>query len=210
MGGEKDSKFSGECDRKEFFLMSGRMALRGVSSLWNALTPLRNASSEKTFSAKTDRGSWLRPRGSLKEKDFLTACTRCRDSVKACPPLVLRPLGPEWGTRIEGTPSLWPKEGPCLMCKGFPCIASCPEGALLLPKAEETPRLGMAFVNEHLCILKDDQPCRECEKSCPPAYLAIRADAMTKRAIVDEKTCVGCGICVQICPTQAIGIRAIG
>lgn len=205
---EKDSDLSGPCTRREFFSRSKTLTIQAASSFWNAVSPLNEDSSQKTFSAKIKPGSWIRPPGSLKEEKFLNACTRCGDCLKACPPLVLRPLGPEWGDRLEGTPSLFPKEGPCLMCEGFPCIASCPEGALLMPQDGMIPRLGRAVVNESVCVLKDEQPCRECEKSCPTAYSAIRADGIVKRAIVDDKTCIGCGLCVQICPVQAIEIRA--
>lgn len=44
--------------------------------------------------------------------------------------------------------------------------------------------------------------CKLCLKSgCPALYL----DRTTKKAAIDPLQCVGCGVCEQICPKQAIG-----
>ncbi len=196
-----------EITRREFFSHSGRKALDLARSFLDALREVRGKKEEKNFlgDAKSD---WIRPPGALEEKSFLEVCTRCGDCLKACPPLVLRALGPEWGDDKEGTPALWPRQGACLMCVDFPCITSCPEGALLR-EGEKIPRLGTAFVDESCCILKDNQPCRECEKACPKEFKSVFVDQAVNKVSIDVKTCVGCGLCAEICPAQAIGIKIV-
>ncbi len=196
-----------EITRREFFSYSGQKALDLARSVFSALQEARGEKDEKKFLGDA-KSEWLRPPGALQEKSFLKACTRCGDCLKACPPLVLRALGPEWGDDKEGTPALWPREGACVMCEDFPCITSCPTGALRREKGE-IPRLGTAFVDESRCILKDNQPCRECENACPKEFKSVFVDSVVNKVSIDVKTCVGCGLCAEICPAQAIGIKIV-
>ena len=44
--------------------------------------------------------------------------------------------------------------------------------------------------------------CKLCLKTgCPALYI----DRETKKAGIDSLQCVGCGVCEQVCPKQAIG-----
>ncbi len=196
-----------EYTRREFFSYSGQKALEIARAALEALREARGKKDEKKFLGETKK-EWARPPGALEEKSFLEKCTRCGECLKACPPLVLRALGPEWGENLEGTPSLWPRERACLMCEDFPCVASCPEGALSR-EPNQIPRLGLAVVDENRCVLKDHQPCRECEKACPKEFQSVFVDLTVKRVFIDVKTCVGCGLCAEICPAQAIGIKIV-
>ncbi len=72
---------------------------------------------------------FARPPRALPEADFLEACTRCGDCVRACEPLALRKAGPEMG-HLHETPIIVPSENPCTLCNGLSCVAACPTGAL--------------------------------------------------------------------------------
>lgn len=52
-------------------------------------------------------------------------------------------------------------------------------------------------INPDICII-----CRLCEQTCD--WKAIQFDTTTKRMIVNELNCVGCGTCAGACPTGAI------
>lgn len=150
---------------------------------------------------------YVRPPGAIAEKEFLKKCTQCDDCIKACPHFVIRKAGHELGKVMNGTPILIPSENPCLMCDGFPCIASCKTGALL-PFPENTfPRIGTAVVQEDRCYLAQGQPCDYCTKHCPEKPKAILSMTIGSVASVEASACTGCGSCAQICPANAIWIQ---
>ena len=45
-------------------------------------------------------------------------------------------------------------------------------------------------------------PCNPCEKNCPAGAITI-GDDISRRPVVDEARCIGCGRCVAMCPGQA-------
>lgn len=145
----------------------------------------------------------LRPPGALPEAEFREACTACDDCVAACPKLAIRKAGPE--TRLgAGTPVIIPDEQACHWCEDFPCITACVEGALLRTEAPPAP-IGLARIDQAACYAWAGQPCDYCLLRCPEKGVAIFADDQ-RRPVVDPKTCLGCGICMDRCPTDAITI----
>lgn len=61
------------------------------------------------------------------ERAFKTLCTGCDCCMAACPINVL--MIEDMENRL---PVLFPDEGACIHCEGYPCIESCPTGALSL------------------------------------------------------------------------------
>jgi ferredoxin-type protein NapG len=156
--------------------------------------------------AAVKRPPWVRPPGALAEKEFLEACTRCDDCIKACPPMVIRKAGAELGS-IGETPIILPQENPCEMCDGWPCIAACEPGALRMPKPGVLVQIGMISVTEEACYLAQKQPCDYCQVHCPEKPKAILAETPGKPPRVRLDICTGCGKCAQICPANALHIE---
>jgi Fe-S-cluster-containing hydrogenase component 2 len=46
-------------------------------------------------------------------------------------------------------------------------------------------------------------PCNPCETACKFGAICI-GDPITNLPILDENTCIGCGLCIAACPGQAI------
>lgn len=161
----------------------------------------------------------LRPPGALEEFAFLTACTRCDACLLACPQgAILRATG---SARLAlGTPYIAPRAMPCFLCAELPCIAACPEGALLWPGpngqgAPPAVRMGKAVVNMERCLNGATQEaslqeCRTCLERCPYPGEAIRmiegAAGTPPRPEVDAEFCTGCGLCEFGCPAPDAAI----
>lgn len=149
----------------------------------------------------------LRPPGALPEAEFRATCTACDDCVAACPKHAIRKAGPEtgWGA---GTPVIVPEEQACWWCEDFPCIAACEPGALLR-RDGSVPPIGLAVIDRGACYAWQGQPCEYCLLRCPVEGKAISADD-ARRPVIDDAACVGCGVCMDRCPPDAIRIAPAG
>ncbi|ABL78337.1 4Fe-4S binding protein [Thermofilum pendens] len=67
----------------------------------------------------------------------------------------------------------------------------------LVPPRERLIR-GAVAVTE--CI--EEIPCNVCESACP--VKAIRVEGLRGRPRIDWDRCTGCGVCVGVCPGQAM------
>jgi MauM/NapG family ferredoxin protein len=170
----------------------------------------------------------LRPPGALNELAFLTECTRCDKCIQACPQGALRRAPASAGLAM-GTPYIVPREMPCFLCGHLPCVAACPDGALLWPKARaedgtETDgpaaaRMGVARIKKARCLTFEapDRPaerCRACVDRCPypgkAITLRICDESRIAHPVVLEDGCTGCGLCEFTCPAPHPGIIVKG
>lgn len=135
----------------------------------------------------------LRPPGAIRESEFLAACTRCGDCLRACQPGAIR-LAPEPLRGAAGTPVIDPLVAPCLLCEELPCIRACEPGAL---RPEAPAQLGTALVQLHDCLNRLGSECSVCSERCPvPGAIQILAGVPS----VDASLCTGCGMCQHACP----------
>ncbi len=134
----------------------------------------------------------LRPPRARSEERFLALCSRCGACIQACPYGALLPAPPD-DPAGQDTPLIDPLERGCEVCANTPCVAACPTGAL---HPDLPLRMGTARITGH-CLNLHDRPCRECYQQCPVPG-AIELIDGTARVV--PTTCVGCGICSQVCP----------
>ncbi len=153
----------------------------------------------------------LRPPGAVAEKRFMALCIRCNRCLEVCPYGSIKRdgLGP-----TIGTPYILPEAKGCYLCMA--CCRLCPTGALdrhLLDP--EKVVIGKAKIDPGICysqlfLDRDRLPqdagnkigalCNTCYNVCPLPDKAIRLEKNLFPVILDG--CVGCGICVERCPTR--------
>ncbi|MGQ9524543.1 MAG: 4Fe-4S binding protein [Armatimonadota bacterium] len=180
------------------------------------------------FTAKTnarahpDASRALRPPGALPEKEFLAACTRCGECMRACITNGLQPALLETGLEGIWTPILVPKIGPCAE-KCTACGQVCPTDAIrpfTIEDKKKRLKLGLANVDKNLCIAwNEGKDCIVCAEVC--AYQAVIFKDVydpvlqKKKRVptVDTKLCTGCGLCEHHCPVvpnRAIIVYTVG
>lgn len=147
---------------------------------------------------------FLRPPGALKEIDFLSRCIRCGKCVQVCPYRSIKIASLMDGLTNMGTPFIKAREIPCYLCMKCPPV--CPSGALNRNLREKKDvKMGIAVINKKECLAWQETLCRSCYQSCPIFDEAIKMDEKL-RPVVDEKKCVGCGICENVCPVEPTAI----
>jgi ferredoxin-type protein NapG len=157
------------------------------------------------------RENRLRPPGAVEEERFMALCIRCNRCLEVCPYGSIRRAG--WGLTI-GTPLVLPETKACYLCMA--CTGLCPTGALDSRLADpEQVRMGKAKIDSNLCyshlffdadVLPEDAGsrigalCNTCYNVCPLPNKAITLENNLLPVVLEG--CVGCGICVERCPTR--------
>jgi len=183
-------------DRREFFrrvaLRSGKVGAGG--GLLYGMLGLR-PSSALPAGARGDLGI-VRPPGALEEPDFLARCIRCTECADACEAQCIRPFGPEAGD-LQGTPYIMTEDKGCTLC--LACGPACPSGALLPVAKRDEPRMGVAVVDERLCVSHNGTGvCGACHTACPLRNRALTQD-YRNAPTVHADACTGCGLCEELC-----------
>ena len=146
----------------------------------------------------------LRPPGARPEREFLSLCIKCGRCTASCPYQAIRQSGWEAGLAV-GTPVIHPEEIPCYLCMICPDV--CPTGALE-SVAKEDVDMGEAVIDTDTCYAHIGILCRACVDACPFQGTAIKQD-LSLKPVVDPEFCVGCGLCVPVCPVEPKAIRII-
>jgi MauM/NapG family ferredoxin protein len=152
-------------------------------------------------------GAVIRPPAALKEEEFVNRCIRCGNCMKVCITNGLQPVMFQAGPGGLWTPQLVPEAGYCEY-KCVLCGKTCPTGAIPAISQQEkaTVRLGLARIDRSTCLpWAGNTECLVCQEHCPVSEKAIRLDTYAggpARPYVDERLCVGCGICQNKCPVR--------
>ena len=142
----------------------------------------------------------LRPPGALEEDEFVKRCIQCGRCAQVCP---YQAITLEWSLdpRTLGTPVVRPRHVPCYLCMRCPGV--CPTGALRPVTNREDAQMGVAVLDKKRCLTYEGAVfCKTCHEKCPLRGSALIMD-MGLLPVVTTK-CVGCGVCENVCPRQAI------
>jgi len=163
----------------------------------------RWASARSTQPPAGSRSRLLRPPGSLDETQFIGACIRCGNCIRACPTGIILPDLGEEGIAGFLAPRVSFDEEYCREdCHR--CTQVCPSGAIALLTLEEknTTPIGVAKLEAPLCLLWDNGECDLCAKACPFDAITIdwNEEEYVALPVIDKDKCPGCGACQLFCP----------
>lgn len=149
---------------------------------------------------KAAKKTVLRPPGAQGD-DFLDKCIRCDQCIEGCPNDALLPAAFEGGWDSLWTPIMDPFAGGACDYDCNLCGQICPSGAIPPLSLEEKRKavIGIAQVNFETCVR-----CMDCMEYCPyECFEEVEVEGL--RGVfpkVMPEGCVGCGLCVVVCPEQ--------
>ena len=156
------------------------------------------------FVTDADGRTFLRPPGALPEGEFLSRCAASGGCVQSCPVSAIRLVRDEDPAR-NNRPVIDPESQACVVCEDLSCMKACPTGTLQLVPAEEID-MGLAVVDETLCVRSQGEDCQICVDKCPLGPAAIDIPDYGGEVEVKEPGCTGCGVCQMHCPTAPSAI----
>jgi len=134
----------------------------------------------------------VRPPYAKEEILFLTLCKECtsKKCKDVCPEKIIV-------IDAKGAPILNFSKSGCTFCQE--CAIACEEGVLSLELKEE---INAKFkIDTNLCLAHKGSICFSCKEPC--IYDAILFVGLFN-PVIDNDLCVGCGFCLNRCPTNAI------
>lgn len=139
----------------------------------------------------------IRPPWALAEAQFIEACTRCDECIKACPEQII-------AVGSGGYPVLNFQENGCTFCGR--CLEVCQEGALV--KRENLPPWPYQAVIADDCLSRRGVSCRACGDACDEQAIRFKIESGgVSIPIIDDTLCTGCGFCLRPCPVNVISLR---
>ncbi|MCP4725661.1 MAG: 4Fe-4S dicluster domain-containing protein [bacterium] len=186
--------------RRDFLKISGSFVYAGLASC----TPNEQASAYYHFSYI--QTNYLRPPGALEEKKFVEACINCIACAESCPRGCIKFFTGSLEKKVfPHTPYIIAADNACDLC--LKCTLVCPTGALMPMDDPEKVNMGIAVLEEDLCLPYINRGgCGACYTICP--LNAVRLDMQRYPEVIEDK-CVGCGLCEEVCIVKVKAIRVI-
>ncbi|WP_373777274.1 ferredoxin-type protein NapF [Glaesserella sp.] len=129
--------------------------------------------------------------------NFSEKCTACQKCITQCETKILV-------SDANGYPEVnfSAGRGECTFCQA--CVNSC-EAGVFRPITEPAWQHKIEIGDN--CLTQSHIECRSCEDSCESRAIKFRrAVGGIALPILELDRCNGCGACLSVCPTQAIGI----
>ena len=128
--------------------------------------------------------------------DFYNTCTQCGNCIRACPEGII-------SVSDEGFPQLDFKKGGCVFCGD--CARACTH-SVFKPDLDCQPWHQIISI-ESDCLTYMGVACQSCQDSCDSNAIKFKyAVGWTPRPVVNTEACTGCGMCVQVCPSNALNV----
>ncbi|MDE5833718.1 MAG: 4Fe-4S dicluster domain-containing protein [Desulfovibrio sp.] len=148
----------------------------------------------------------LRPPGAVAEKRFASLCVRCGKCLEICPHSSIKLKGGFGKNRL--TPYVDAEDRPCHLCMKCPPV--CPTGALDQELDDlNKVKMGQAYILKDKCHnFTDGVMCSTCYDRCPIRGKGVVLEFGITPAMT--KDCAGCGVCVYVCPLDAVVVHPNG
>lgn len=137
---------------------------------------------------------------------FEAACIGCGLCGEVCPPRCID-FKKQSGAGAANIPYIDPEKKGCILCGR--CMEVCPTDALTITEVRKVD-MGTAQIDRAACYPWVDQGvCGACVSICPLGESAISFDLWNQYRPVVNEGCVGCGLCVEVCPEPSLPIRVV-
>lgn len=137
---------------------------------------------------------------------FLAECIGCGLCGEVCPPRCIE-FSKQGGGIKANTPYINPEKKGCILCGK--CMEVCPTDALTVTAIDKID-MGTAQIDQAACYPWVDRGvCGACVSICPLGERAIQFEMWNQYRPVVVDGCVGCGLCVEVCPEPSLPIRVV-